>query len=389
MADNPADARSLVRRALAAVLALALVATVGQVAGAQTTEERLDAARAEFKRLTAEIEDQQGYLAQLGLEAARIAERLEVATGRYEQITEQLRNTTLRLRAAQDEYQGLQDRLESRVREAYITGPGSSIEFLLGATSLADLSARMEYVNAVTETDADLATDVQNLRNELSAEQEEQQDLQAKAAEALRKVEVQEAAINEKLAQQQAVLDDLQDKEARAEELVDDLEKRYKRELAALTGLKFYADGILKVCPVDVPRAVYDGFGAPRYAGGYHPHAGNDIIAPMGTKIFAPFDGYARASTNTLGGYAVYVDGADGYVYNAHLMQPGYTGPVTAGTVIGYVGETGDTNTPHDHFEWHPYATPTNWPASPYGYSVIQAGSSPAVNPFPLLQQVC
>lgn len=389
MADNPADARSLIRRALVAVVALALVATIGQVAGAQTTEERLDAARAEFKRLTAEIEAQQAYLSQLGLEAARIAERLEVATGRYEQITEQLRNTSLQLRDAQDQYQDLQDRLENRVREAYITGPGSSIEFLLGATSLADLSARMEYVNAVTETDANLATEVQNLRNELSAQQEEQQDLQAKAAEALRKVEVQEAAINAKLAEQQVVLDDLHDKEARAEELVGDLEKRYKRELAALTGLKFYADGILKVCPVDVPRAVYDGFGAPRYAGGYHPHAGNDIIAPQGTRIFAPFDGYARASTNTLGGYAVYVDGADGYVYNAHLMQPGYTGPVTAGQVIGYVGETGDTNTPHDHFEWHPYVTPTNWPVSPYGYSVIQTGSSPAVNPFPLLQQVC
>jgi peptidoglycan hydrolase CwlO-like protein len=389
MADNPADARRLIRRALVAVVALALVATIGQVAGAQTTEERLDAARAEFKRLTAEIEAQQAYLSQLGLEAARNAERLEVATGRHEQITEQLRNTTLQLRDAQDEYQDLQDRLESRVREAYITGPGSSIEFLLGATSLADLSARMEYVNAVTETDADLATEVQNLRNELSAQQEEQQDLQAKAAEALRKVEVQEAAINAKLAEQQAVLDDLHDKEARAEELVGDLEKRYKRELAALTGLKFYADGILKVCPVDVPRAVYDGFGAPRYAGGYHPHAGNDIIAPQGTRIFAPFDGYARASTNTLGGYAVYVDGAEGYVYNAHLMQPGYTGPVTAGQVIGYVGETGDTNTPHDHFEWHPYVTPTNWPVSPYGYSVIQTGSTPAVNPFPLLQQVC
>jgi peptidoglycan hydrolase CwlO-like protein len=389
MADNPADARNLIRRALVAVVALALVATVGQVAGAQTTEERLDAARAEFKRLTADIEAQQAYLSQLGLEAARIAERLEVATGRYEQVTEQLRNTTLQLRDAQDQYQDLQDRLENRVREAYITGPGSSIEFLLGATSLADLSARMEYVNAVTETDADLATEVQNLRNELSAQQEEQQDLQVKAAEALRKVEVQEAAINAKLAEQQAVLDDLHDKEARAEELVDDLEKRYKRELAALTGLKFYADGILKVCPVDVPRAVYDGFGAPRYAGGYHPHAGNDIIAPQGTRIFAPFDGYARASTNTLGGYAVYVDGADGYVYNAHLMQPGYTGPVAAGQVIGYVGETGDTNTPHDHFEWHPYVTPTNWPVSPYGYSVIHTGSSPAVNPFPLLQQVC
>jgi murein DD-endopeptidase MepM/ murein hydrolase activator NlpD len=71
------------------------------------------------------------------------------------------------------------------------------------------------------------------------------------------------------------------------------------------------------------------------------------------------------------------------------MMQPGYTGPVQAGQVIGYAGETGDTNTPHLHFEWHPYTTPTGWPVSAYGYSVIQTGSVPAVNPYPLLVQVC
>jgi peptidoglycan hydrolase CwlO-like protein len=389
MADNRSSTRRLVRRALGALTSVMLVASIGQVAGAQTTEERLDAAKARFEELKDGIEAQQGYLAQLGAQAARIAERWEQATGRYEQITEQLRTTTLLLRQAQADYQGLQHQLESRAREAYITGPGSSIEFLLGATSLADLSARMEYVNAVSETDADLATDVQNLKNELSAQQEEQQGLQEKAAAALREVEAEKAALDAKLAEQQAVLDDLEAKEAEARDLVQDLEKKYKRELAALTGLRFYADGILKVCPVDAPRAVYDGFGAPRYGGGYHPHAGNDIIAPQGTQIRAPFDGYARASSNTLGGYAVYVEGADGYVYNAHLVQPGFTGPVQAGQVIGYVGATGDTSTPHDHFEWHPYVTPTNWPASPYGYSVINTGSTPAVNPFPLLQQVC
>jgi len=31
-------------------------------------------------------------------------------------------------------------------------GPGSGLEFLLGATSIADLSARVEYMNALTET---------------------------------------------------------------------------------------------------------------------------------------------------------------------------------------------------------------------------------------------
>ena len=66
-------------------------------------------------------------------------------------------------------------------------------------------------------------------------------------------------------------------------------------------------------------------------------------------------------------------------------MQPGFTGQVSAGQVVGYVGATGDTSTPHDHFEWHPNVIPSDWPVSPYGYSVI--GS--AVNPFPLLAQVC
>ena len=186
----------------------------------------------------------------------------------------------------------------------------------------------MEYVNALNGEDADLANNVQNLKNDLSVQQDEQVKLQAKAAKALHEVQVQKAALDAKFAEAQGVMDDLNAKKARAEELVQDLEKKYKQELAALTGLNFYANGVLQVCPVGQPHAVYDGFGAPRYAGGYHPHAGNDIIAPQGTPIYAPFDGYAHTSSNTLGGYAEYVQGANGYVYNAHMMQPGITGQV-------------------------------------------------------------
>lgn len=390
MAEDERNARRLVVRALAALAALALVATVSPVASAgPPTKEQLEDAKAQYEVLKGQIEDQQARLGQLSAEAAVIAERWEQATGRFEQITEDLRNTTLQLRDAQDRYQELQGTLEARARQVYITGPGTELEFLLGATSLADLSARMEYVNALNETDADLATEVQNLKNDLSAEQAGQQALQDKAAKALRQVEAERAALDAKFAEAQAVMRDLEAKKAEAAELVSTLEKKYERELAALTGLRFYADAVLQVCPVGEPRAVYDGFGAPRYGGGYHPHAGNDIIAPQGTPIFATFDGNAVAGSNTLGGYSVNVYGELGYTYNAHLMQTGYTGPVDAGDVIGYVGATGDTSTPHDHFEWHPYQTPTNWPASAYGYSVIQTGSTPAVNPYPLLAQVC
>lgn len=40
--------------------------------------------------------------------------------------------------------------------------------------------------------------------------------------------------------------------------------------------------------------------------------------------------------------------------------------------------------TPYNHFEWHPYQTPSDWPVSAYG-TVI----GDAVNPWPLLSQVC
>jgi murein DD-endopeptidase MepM/ murein hydrolase activator NlpD len=386
MAENHSGSGVVFRRALAVVAALALLTSFAQVALAEpSTQEKLDAAKAEFEQLKNQIASQQQVLNQLSAEAAVIAERWEVASGRWEQVTSELRKTQLALAEAQAEYQGLKSDLEERARQAYITGPGSGLEFLLGASSIADLSARMEYVNALSQEDADLATEVQNVRNTLAAQKEDQETLQAKAAKALKKVESEQAALDAKFDEQQAVLDDLDAKKARAEDLVKQLTKRYQNELEALTGLEFHGDTVFAVCPVDQPRAVYDGFGAPRYGGGYHPHAGNDIIAPQGTAIRATFDGYAQAGSNTLGGYSVNVYGDLGYTYNAHLMQPGFTGQVTAGQVVGYVGATGDTSTPHDHFEWHPNVIPSDWPVSPYGYRVI--GS--AVNPFPLLAQVC
>lgn len=126
-------------------------------------------------------------------------------------------------------------------------------------------------------------------------------------------------------------------------------------------------------CPVRGPHDVADDFGAPRWEDGkYHPHMGNDIMAVYGTPIVAPFDGRAVATPGGLGGLAVKVFGAAGYVYNAHLSRYGTLGIVDAGTVVGYVGATGNAvgGAPHDHFEWHP-------------------GGGSAVDPYAELMQVC
>jgi murein DD-endopeptidase MepM/ murein hydrolase activator NlpD len=143
----------------------------------------------------------------------------------------------------------------------------------------------------------------------------------------------------------------------------------------------------LAVCPVDGPHAIADNFGAPRPepGGGFHWHEGDDIMAAEGTPILAPFDGVASVSHSFLGGLGVYVQGDYGFVYNAHLSKLGTIGPVETGDVVGYVGSTGHSSGPHDHFEWHPTEIPPDWPESPYGRAVIRD----AINPFPALSQVC
>jgi murein DD-endopeptidase MepM/ murein hydrolase activator NlpD len=129
----------------------------------------------------------------------------------------------------------------------------------------------------------------------------------------------------------------------------------------------------ISVFPVQGRCSFTDTWGDPR---GSRRHEGVDIIAPRGNLIYAVVDGVItkKYTDASLSGNALRLTTGDGtYFFYAHLdtFAPGIDVGVAvrAGQVIGTNGATGNTGTPHLHFEVHP-----------------RGGA--AINPYPIVKAI-
>jgi murein DD-endopeptidase MepM/ murein hydrolase activator NlpD len=107
--------------------------------------------------------------------------------------------------------------------------------------------------------------------------------------------------------------------------------------------------------PVGGLAAWTDTWGAPRYAGGYHPHHGQDLMCEEGTPLLAVEPGTIQLNSDPLGGITIFLVRPDGsFWYYAHLSRYANGivdgGHVTAGERIGRCGATGDATVSHLHF---------------------------------------
>ena len=121
------------------------------------------------------------------------------------------------------------------------------------------------------------------------------------------------------------------------------------------------ASTYLKVFPVAGANSYSDDYGAPRHQGR---HEGVDIMADRGTPLVAVDDTVVKRLSRVetgLGGIWVWLQRADGTEYYYAHMSSIAAGldvgtKLTAGQVIGAVGNTGDARygATHCHFELHP-----------------------------------
>ena len=264
--------------------------------------------------------------------------------------------TQRRMSATEGRMALLRQALSAQARAAYESGGTDTIELLLTSDSFSQFSDRVEFLGRIVQGDSDLLAQAQVVGEELRRDQAQLDALSVQQRSVVQLLNRQRSEISSRLAQLQS--------------LVASLGSQLAAQEAAAA--RIVGGGPLLACPVGQPRAYSDDFGAPRPGG--RRHQGIDLMAPLGTPIYAAQAGRFEQNWNQLGGIGamVFADNGD-YTYYAHMSA--YAGVpngahVPAGTMIGHVGDTGDALSYHLHFEYHP-------------------GGGVAVDPYRLLVAVC
>ena len=340
--------------AFAASLLLAVLA-IGPV-GADTKSE-LDAARAQLVSVQQDLDS-------LTQQYADAQQRLAETMDRMDQVQARLDRSRSHLR-------GLQRDLSSRAREIYMSGGAGTLELLLASDSFAQFSDRVVFLGQVARDDSDMMAGAAVTGEQLRRQQDELTRLSKDQQDTAASLKAQEASIENKLAEAQALEAKLTDQYAQ-EQPAARAAAAAAAQAKSAAAAPVVGSGALKVCPVGTPRSFVDSFGDPRPGG--RTHQGIDMIAPYGTPIYAAQSGRYEDDYNDLGGISAEVWASNGdYTYYAHMSSRAGIpngASVSAGTVIGYVGHTGDTQVDHLHFEYHP-------------------GGGSAIDPYGMLVALC
>ena len=384
----------------AIVGAVALAATVALVVPA-TADTQLPAARdlEEVRERRAAVEER------LATQAGDI-EGIEQEIHAVEQEVTDLEAEEAELLAEVEEADA---RLSRRARLAFMHGDVSGVGMLLDGQDIGEVAERAALIQSLTLGDRAAAEEATAIRTALAVNREQRQTRAAELDELragyqeqadllaadLEQLAADEARFAEELEQQREEARRQREAELRRQREAEAAERRAAEaeraaEAPAESGSSGGSGGGSDsggssgdapssgglACPVGDPVFFTDTYGAPRSGG--RSHQGVDMMAPHGTPVYAITSGkVTRMTGNNLGGISLYMYGDDGNQYYYTHLQGYASGTsvgqrVQAGTLIAYVGSTGNASSsaPHLHFE-------------------VQPGGGGSVNPYPYAAAAC
>ena len=369
-----------------------------------STQDEIDAVKAELAELGKQIEAQQSVINQLTENKGRVVDRKIAIDGKidltlrqidlinkqveiYDGIIDEKQSELEDAQEVESEQSAL---LRARMRAMEENGNYSYISFLFEASSFSDFLARIGDISDIMRYDKDLEEHYMSAREDVATIKHSYEDAQLEQEELVRELDTKKTEldgmikaayqlmdnIDEQSDNAQAEYDAIAKVRAESEAELNALVKKLAEEEAARKAAEEaarraqqqqttggYSGGSSAVAtggfawPVPGCSLITSRFGrrVSPTAGASSYHGGLDIGAGQGSTIVA-----ARAGTVVLasynGGYGncVMIDHGGGVVTLYGHMQSyavSYGQSVSAGQTIGYVGSTGVATGPHCHFE--------------------------------------
>ncbi|MCF3942263.1 murein hydrolase activator EnvC family protein [Oceanobacillus alkalisoli] len=353
----------------------------------QIQQDRKDV-KANLSNAESEIADILIELEEINVEISRITKALEENKASLKKNEEDISHRQMEIDLLEDEIVELEEAIEKRfeiLKEravAYQKSGGniSYIEVLFGSQSFGDFISRVSVINKITNSDAALMEQIEADKVKV---EEKQEDVVIKLAELkdLRlELEGMQALIEDQKKETKIKQASLKEKEeklvAKVEELkLEDsklaaLEKKVKGNMTALTqpapatqiaSASAGSNGDLST----LSNQSSGGYLAWPAVGGYissyvgprwgRQHNGIDIARPSNYNILAAADGVVTKAGHTGGfGNRIEIEHSNGLkTLYAHLSSINVTvgQEVSTGTVIGIMGNTGNSTGIHLHFE--------------------------------------
>lgn len=291
--------------------------------------------------------------------------RFHEAQARLGQLEADIDRTANRNADTRARLEALRDRLRESAVSAYVRA-GTSIPSVFDEDVNRQVRANA-MAEIVTHTETDSLDDYRAALEDLEYEEAELTRLREQQRSLVAELESAQAAMLSELGELQAIEAARQAEINRrvAAEEARQAEIRRQQEAAAASRRNSGSGSSRNapstpiasgnwICPVQGPHSFVDSWGAPRSGG--RRHRGVDMMSARGTPVVAPVSGTVTHRGNSVGGMSFHLNGDDGhYYYGTHLSGYANPGRVQAGTIIGYVGDSGNARgNPHLHFEIHP-----------------------------------
>ncbi len=160
----------------------------------------------------AQAQDVLAKVQQLYSDQERAAEAYNYAGEQLKQIDAELQLNARNLVAAKKSLAHSQHAIATRVHDLYVKGDGdSTLEVLLGSTSLEDVVNRLDAIQRVSSQDSHILSVVKKYKKEVLERRGQLQDARAKQADLVQQRAAQKQAIEGQIAEQNQLLSTIKD----------------------------------------------------------------------------------------------------------------------------------------------------------------------------------